>query len=262
MRFPRLHLLLRVLQVVRNWPVYFLNRYGFMRRGILRYKLRNSITVLSRPFAIDGSALNDVWLDDSYDPNRFGVPFDWSQCRTIVDIGGNIGTFSLFAAHHAPHATIFAAEPEPENATMFRRNMAINHFDERVTLTEAGIGKKNEIVTFHVTHKNSGGHSMFKHTENSHPIEVQIVSLRSFFETHAILSCDYLKLDCEGGEYEGLYSLTDSQLASIRFIAIEYHHFSNDPRHTGPALREFLESCGFSVHSPKKSIFFAIRTLV
>lgn len=252
-------LLAKLMLTVKNWPLYFRVRYG-SSTGNITYKLRNHMTVTSRCRAIEGMALNDVWLEDSYEPSHAGIPFDWSSCRTIVDVGGNIGTFTLYAAHKSPNARIITVEPEPGNLEMLHKNIADNGLTDRVDVVEAGVGPEEKTTTFYVTHKTSGGHSLYHYTENSHPVEVKIIPLKTIFERHHLTTCDYLKLDCEGGEYDALYGLPDEILTSIPFIAIEYHHFSKDPHHTPVMLRAFLEAKGFTVIDAKKSIFFAFRT--
>ncbi len=259
MRTSKWQLLRLVLAHVRNWPIYFLNRYGVLRHGTVRYRLHCGVTVLSRPFRTDGSALNDVWLEESYDPNHFGIPFDWNGCRTVVDVGANIGTFTLYAAHRSPQARIVSVEPEPSNVSMLKRNVEANRLQGRVSVVEAGIAEREGAMTFHVAHKNSGGHSLYAYTANSHPITVRTVTLRRVLEEQGTDRCDYLKLDCEGGEYEGLYSLTPEQLRNITFMAIEYHYFSEDPRHTPDALRRFLVQHGLTVREGKKSMLFAFH---
>lgn len=256
---PYLRLLLALVTKVRNWPVYFQNRYFTLRRKRIVYNMRCGIVIRSRPFAIDGSALNDVWLDESYDPNHFGVPFDWGSCKNILDIGANIGTFTLFALWKAPAAHIIAVEPEPGNAGIWRENVAANHLEHRAQLQEAGIAEREGVATLHVSHKNSGGHSLSKYSEDSHPITVKLMTLQSIFDRLSIDRCDFLKLDCEGGEYDGLYGLRSETLHTIRFMAIECHLFSQNPRHTPAQLKAFLESHGFTVTTPKKSVFFARR---
>jgi len=247
----------RLVSTVRNWPVYFSARFGKDRETV--YKLRNGMTVHSRGRSIDGMALNDVWLDHTYEPSEHGIPFDWSVCKTIVDVGGNIGTFALYGAYKAPNARIITVEPEPGNVMMIRRNLEANKLSDRVSVVEAGVGPEEGTAQLHIAHKNSGGHSLFHYTDKSHPVSIRITPLTSILRQANITSVDFLKLDCEGGEYDALYLLPEDLLKGIRFIAVEYHHFSKDPRHTPDALKTFLEEKGFTVTKPRKSIFFASR---
>src|SRR5580704_11983014 len=49
-----------------------------------------------------------VFLEDAY-----GLSSCRSQVRTILDIGGNVGFFSVAAKHFFPHAVVHTYEPNP-----------------------------------------------------------------------------------------------------------------------------------------------------
>jgi FkbM family methyltransferase len=261
-RPSQLRLLWRLLTTVRNWPVYFLNRFGWMEgRKFVRFRLWNGFTIVGRPFSVDRAIINEEWLDRCYEPNDVGIPWDWNACRTIVDVGAHTGTFTLYAAAHAPNARILAFEPEASNAAMLRRNIAENRLEQRVETVEAAISDHDGTATFHVTFEQSGsgGHSLYKYAKTDTEVTVPLVSLASIFARPGFATIDFLKLDCEGAEYDALYGLSDNQLSSIRFIAMEYHHFSDDPRHAPEPLKTFLEQHGFAVMKPSKGLFFAVK---
>ncbi|MSR67569.1 FkbM family methyltransferase [Candidatus Peribacteria bacterium] len=254
----RLRTLLCLIRAVKNWPLYFLDRFGWVH-GETTYKLRNGLKLTSRSFALDRGPLNDVWFDQSYEPNAYGIPFDWNQCKTIVDIGANIGVFTLFAAWKAPQSRIIAVEAEPSNAACAKKNVEQNNLENRVTVTPKACGKKNGTLELFLSTRNSGGNSMFEYAKGSPKITVPMISLQELFQEQKIETCDYLKLDCEGAEYDILYALPESTMSRIRFMAIEYHHFSSERTHQPEALRAFLEQRGFDVIQPKKSFFYALR---
>ncbi|TSC80414.1 MAG: FkbM family methyltransferase [Candidatus Peregrinibacteria bacterium Gr01-1014_25] len=209
MSTPTITLLWRLLTTVRNWPVYFLNRFGWMeKRSEVRFHLWNGMTIIGRPFSVDRAIINEEWLDRCYDPNALGLSWDWRSCRTIVDIGAHIGTFTLFAAAHAPGARIVAVEPEPSNAQLVRRNIGVNRLGGRVELVEAALGAADGSATLHVTfaRSGSGGHSLIRYEEASTSVTVPVVCLASLFQRHGIDVCDVLKIDCEGAEYDALYA--------------------------------------------------------
>ncbi len=260
--FRNLQLLLRLLTTVRNWPIYFLNRFGYMEgRKELRFKLWNGMTVVSRPFSIDRAVINEEILDRCYEPNDVGIPWDWDSCKTIIDIGSHIGVFSVYAAGKAKHANIWAFEPEHSNAELLRRNIEVNHLEGRMQAIESAVGATDGTVTFHVSFEQSasGGHSVYDYTSHGKAITVPSVSFSAWLDREKIEVIDFLKVDCEGAEYDIFYGLRDDQMARIRFIAMEYHHFSKDPRHTPKELRKWVEKHGFTVTTPHKSIFFAHR---
>ncbi len=256
---PYVALAVSLLKTVRNWPLYVSNRLFPLTRETITFHLRNGMRVVCRPYRLDRAAFNDVWLDESYNPHHFDISFAWNDCKQIVDIGANIGNFTLFAAWKAPHARIIAVEPEPGNVAMSQKNIDANHLSSRVTLIAAGIAATEGTGTLHLSAKESGGHSLYAHGDTTRTTTVSLKPLATILKEQHMTQIDFLKLDCEGGEYEGLYALSQAQLDGISFIAVEYHHFSSDPAHTPERLRSFLEQHGFTVTSPKKSIFFAHR---
>jgi FkbM family methyltransferase len=157
----------------------------------------------------DPTLVHDVinlWLDDEYGLRRVGHPV-----RTIVDIGANIGLFSLFARHCFPAATIHAYEPDPEVLTYTARNFddagielfpeAVSHADGCADMVRSGSSRVNQVQTAETG-------------------EVTLTSLRSAVARIGG-TVDLLKLDCEGFEWD---IFEDAQpFAAIRSIRMEYH---------------------------------------
>lgn len=216
------------------------------------------MTITTRPYRIDGSALNEVWFDQSYDPNAFAVTFDGTNAQHIIDIGGHIGTFTLFAAAKSPRAQIVTLEPEPENFIMLTANMVDNRLLGRISLHNMGLGDGKSITLYTFPH-DRGGNSVYRSQEGGVPVTIETISLKDIFDRHTIDVCDYLKIDCEGAEYEALYSLPPEYFPRIRMIGMEYHHFSDNPTHTADHLQAHLEKNGFTVKRHKKSMMLAFR---
>ena len=84
-----------------------------------------------------------------------------------------------------------------------------------------------------------------------------MLSLQAVFDQQEIAFCDFLKIDCEGAEYEMLYNLPTAYFTKIGLFAIEYHHVPDKPEYTPEALSAFLEERGFTVHRYKKYHLFA-----
>ena len=57
---------------------------------------------------------------------------------------------------------------------------------------------------------------------------------------------DLLKMDCEGAEYEILYSTPSSHLQRISEIRMEYHNLDSGDRHV-EGLKRFFAQSGFAV---------------
>ena len=72
---------------------------------------------------------------------------------------------------------------------------------------------------------------------------VRTVTLQTFLDEHQISKVDYLKMDCEGSEWEILLGATPKVLSRIRHIEMEYHYISGH-KSVKPLLQH-LASAGF-----------------
>jgi len=83
--------------------------------------------------------------------------------------------------------------------------------------------------------EDAAGHSMF--SESSKSITVNSISLKQIFDNNNITNCDFLKLDCEGSEYEIIKNLPTEYFKKIKKMIIEYHMADTHPE----LLTELME---------------------
>jgi FkbM family methyltransferase len=132
-----------------------------------------------------------------------------SELELIVDLGANVGAFSLLAHTLAPHARIIAVEPDAANAAFLHaqpfaksleiHRVAVGPFDGTARLIRG-----ENSVTHHVDLSDDG---------EGEP--VPLVSLESLCDRPALV-----KMDIEGGEVEILRAgLPDN----VRYLALEWH---------------------------------------
>jgi FkbM family methyltransferase len=72
---------------------------------------------------------------------------------------------------------------------------------------------------------------------------VQLMPLSRMLEEHNVATVNFLKIDCEGSEYEVLRSIDAANWARIQRVAIEYHDIGRDRNHV--ELVEILRINGF-----------------
>lgn len=246
----------KLMRTVRNWPLYIFNRLGWIHRETLTYKLRSGMTLTSRNFSTDRCGINEVWFDHIYEPPGF----DWAACRVIIDVGANIGSFTIRAATLAPEAKIFAYEAEPETAKILSRNVEENRLSPRVCAFSAAVGGKDGTAELYVTKRCSWFNSLYKpQNHEGIAVSVPVISLATIFAQNAIQECDCLKLDCEGAEYDILYTLSAEDLGKIRMIVMEYHDLPQGGRFTHVHLRSYLEERGLDVVERVNCILYAQR---
>ena len=71
---------------------------------------------------------------------------------------------------------------------------------------------------------------------------VEKISFKNFLKTTRQI--DFLKIDCEGAEYEILFSLSKKELHKIKKISMEAHNYG---KYTGEDLARFLQKNNFKV---------------
>jgi FkbM family methyltransferase len=200
-------------------------------------------------FAIMESLYHKLYSRRFYDDSFQINPED-----TVVDIGGYVGSFSLPAARLASRGRIFAFEPSPENFRQFETNLGLNQLTN-VKVYNQGVASTDRKITLFLDHMNPASNSIYlranQGTANNYA-EIPAVSLETLFAREGIGKCDFLKIDCEGAEYEILMNLGRPMLDRIGKIACEYHQPAyygvTDPRHTPEQLAKFLEQNGFTVY--------------
>jgi FkbM family methyltransferase len=217
----------RIVFVERRFPgrlyqLYFsfLNRLGIRTATI---KLDNGFSVKAYTHCF--SMLYEVWKKRDYDIPGFAL----ARNMTVVDIGANQGFFSLYAASRG--AVVYAFEPCIDNFQMLQWNISKNGlencvkpFNAAVTDKEGkvnlfvGLDRSGEIMsgTASVRNENRGGKGVQTQL-------VRSVTLDSLLSDLQIERCDFLKMDCEGAEYEILASTSQASFSRIARISIECH---------------------------------------
>jgi FkbM family methyltransferase len=202
-----------VRQYNRDWLKYALCRY---RRSdtVVHFRLRNGQTVTT--VADAAFVLNEIFLDRTYD-----VPgVDWRECRSILDLGANVGAFALYVTSRAPNATIYCFEPALKAFRMLESNLASNHLPARA-------------FQLAVSGSNCAGHLQLDSQSTARSLgdsgeEVQCINLSGAFALAQVERFDFVKMDVEGAELQILNGCTDEQLRRIGALAAEWHHSAGE----------------------------------
>jgi FkbM family methyltransferase len=126
----------------------------------------------------------------------------------FIDVGANVGLFSLFVASRAgPNAKILAIEPEPLNLERLRFNIAANP-DIPIRVVPLALGEKKGLVALDVDDRDRGGTRTRALTgmegeelnPESHASLVDCCTLLDLLRQEEISHIDALKIDVEGVE--------------------------------------------------------------
>ena len=151
--------------------------------------------------------------------------WDWPKDATVVDIGANVGVFTVWAARRLRASRVVAIEPSARAVRALMANLDRNGVTGASVLQVAAGRAAGEAT---LRRRGSGAmNTLFErdlygsHFEPAE--EVRVITLDGLFTMLAIDRCDLLKIDAEGSEYDILLGARDDTLAKVRHIVIEYH---------------------------------------
>ena len=227
---------LKIIWIAQNWREIL--RAKINRKPLSLIRLRNGV-VLRSPGQVSLDFLfHEIWIDEVYAPPGYEI----KNGDTVVDIGANIGVFATYAATSASGVKVKSYEPFPKNAEYFRVNLDASKL-ENVEFHQTAVADSEGVRTLHLDDAWIL-HSLTEKGSSENGMDVDCTTLDKVFED--IDSCGLLKLDCEGSEYEVLYSASDSTVSKISRIVCEFNNVDDD-RKNGAALRDFLLTKGFEI---------------
>jgi len=181
--------------------------------------LKNYFSLLPNDFT-SALPLYEIFVDEIY---------NYGQCRinngdVVVDVGANLGFFSVYASYKGCKVC-YAFEPIKELYASMKiqidkiPNIVI---DNRALSNFTGESK------FYIPVNESIGASLYdtskKYNKEQTIVKCDVVDFMEMIYEKGIEKIDYLKLDCEGAEYDIFKSITDEFLTnSIKKIAMEFH---------------------------------------
>ena len=201
---------------VRNWPA--LLKLRGQGGSETRLELRDGTQFVVRSL-MDAWVVKETNLDRDYEVHGTAIQDGW----TIVDIGAGLGDFTVFAARRTPHGRVLAYEPAPDSMALLDKNLRLNG-TKNVEVFPYAVSSKGGELTLDV----SGGVAVQYRTVGDTSPERGKITVRSVALADVLSGlpggvCDFLKMDCEGAEYDTLLNLEAAALRRVRHICLEYH---------------------------------------
>ncbi|MBI83613.1 MAG: hypothetical protein CMJ81_10480 [Planctomycetaceae bacterium] len=176
----------------------------------------------------------ETWIKKLYDLPGFQI----GPGMNIVDIGAHQGFFAIYAAQKG--ATVHAYEPQEFLYKVLQYNFASNKENGQlpgvVRAHNRAVWNACEEIPIYIPSKwprrcaNASTSSdlvetdeLFFKTGEYTESSVPAVSLDSIFEEGRIETCEFLKMDCEGSEFEILRVASDDTWRKIERLAMETH---------------------------------------
>ena len=146
----------------------------------------------------------------------------------VIDIGGNVGMVSLYLAKKYPFLKIYAFEPVKQNYENFLKNIELNNINKDIIkVFNLAITKDRRDVILTSPFNNSGGSNIYDYHICSKILNNssigKSITFDDIFNNNNISKCKLLKIDCEGAEYEILYSANVENLKNCEYMRAEFH---------------------------------------
>ena len=121
----------------------------FPNRGI-------DFKIYVRPGTTDDKVIDEVLKQNVYEKKKIGFSIEAGE--RWLDLGANIGTFSLLALSRG--AEVYACEPEPDNLRILEDNLELN-FDNYMVLPYAVTSGSSKDIKLYIC---NGDYNKYRHT--------------------------------------------------------------------------------------------------
>jgi FkbM family methyltransferase len=182
----------------------------------------------------DLEAFHELMVGGEYEPPD-ALRSRLAASRHILDLGGNIGMFALWAHRQWPAAQITSFEPDPANTAVFRAGLDA---DSPIELVEAAAMTRSGHA---ILAEGSGAGRQVSFSD--HPVAGSMPAVDIYDH---LADADFVKMDIEGGEWP---ILQDDRLASLDHLTwvIEFHRVGAPSLPAHDAARDLFLAAGFRV---------------
>jgi FkbM family methyltransferase len=199
-----------------------------------------------------------IYFSSSFEPHLLDLMTVLIRDKGVfVDIGANVGFFSVELAYANPSLTVHAVEPQPILTDMITKSAALSGVDARLRIYKYAVSDVDGEAEFAIIRHNLGESMIASPDYAGDTIRVPVISGNKLLDIIGKNGVDLLKVDIEGHEHR-FFSSIEPWLAQQR-IAMTifetrghgddkatvnllcrcgYHMFSIRKAFMGPSLRE------------------------
>lgn len=119
----------------------------------------------------------------------------------LWDLGAHVGYYSMLFQKVNPSAKVYAFEPSPRNATLFRRHMELNNLQKAV-LIEKAVSDTAGLLSF-----DSGSSTVAGKLSSHGDQNVEVVRIAELLTYGELEVPQLIKMDIEGEEFKVLHDI-------------------------------------------------------
>jgi FkbM family methyltransferase len=152
-----------------------------------------------------GKFHKDSILEEIFNERIYEKEFQVEEGDTVVDVGASVGPFTYSILPINP-SRVFCIEPSNREFETLKKNLP----HQNVTLINKGISATNSIVSSNMLF---GGET-----------EMEGITFQSFLKENNIDVINFMKTDCEGGEYD-IFTIDNFSILkdTLRKVVGEWH---------------------------------------
>lgn len=175
----------------------------------------------------DYPKVKDLFFREVVQEDCYQKYFKVEEGDIVVDIGASVGIFPYKLAESKPKE-VYCIEPDTNSGDVLLQNAKNLKFP--VSLFSGAITKYDRRIKLS-TLINPETTNFPNPLMNDKLPEVQGISFRSFCDLHGITHIDFLKTDCEGGEYS-IFTESNFEwiVKNVSKVAGEWHLSTEDMR--------------------------------
>ncbi|MGH3414195.1 MAG: FkbM family methyltransferase [Marmoricola sp.] len=211
------------------------------RRDELLYELRNGLHVHCPNVPGSRVPVYELFAEDTY---RFADLLDGlGEHLTALDIGAQIGCFSMALTRARPHARIHAYEASPTTGEWLERNVADNRLGDRVLVHHEALSDHDGTIGFRDNGAGSGLNGLTAAAGSGRVLQVPCAGFAEAVRRVGT-QVDLVKIDTEGAEYDIVLGSPAEAWDGIRRVVLEYHPV---PGRSWSELADFFAGVGLGV---------------
>ena len=161
---------------------------------------------------------------------QFNTDFYWflkeNEDLNMIDLGANIGLFSMFAAPICEK--VFSVEPTPSHFALMQELVDLAGI-KNIEMLNLAVGTEDGEAEFNIHERNSTMNSFISHRTDPHSgktVKVKTKTLNSIIDSLDIDRVGFVKMDIEGFENEIIFEESfEEALTKIDGMYVEVHDF-------------------------------------
>ncbi len=166
--------------------------------------------------------------------------------NVIIDLGANVGYYTLKLSQKNKNCKIIAVEPDPNTFKILSKNCKLNNL-ENVTLHNIAISEENGNVKLFKSETHSGTSSILSKSDSKNEsILIKSLTLDNFLG-NSYKKIDWLKIDVEGSELFVLKGASNTLKITSKIIIELHEEILNQNNQSSKEIIDILTNNNFKI---------------